>query len=379
MPKIAIIGAGIGGLTTAIALQQAGFDVEIYERAPELKEVGAGLSLWPNATKLLRQLGLGEALDRISVIAPVVATRNPRGDILTQLSATVFEQRYGAAVCVVHRAELLALLGDALDGTPVHLGCECTGFEQDSSGVTIHFAGGETVRADALIGADGINSAVRSHMFGRVPPRYSGYTAWRAITTFPTANLPSGESWGCGSRFGLLPVDGKRVYWFATKNAPPNQPPQPNGHKPELLDLFRDWFDPIPTLIGATPEESILRNDIVDRPPLSRWSEGRVTLLGDAAHAMTPNMGQGACQAIEDGVVLARCLKASPDIPFALELYQTKRLDRANKVVNTSYFIGNIGQLKNPLACRLRDFVAKITPASRQLQQFDWVVGYEIE
>ena len=379
MSKITIIGGGIGGLTTAIALRQAGLDVEVYERAPELKEVGAGLSLWPNAIKVLRQLGLGEALAAISMVAPLVATRNPRGDILAQLPSATIEQRFGAAVRIVHRAELLAMLTEALADTPLHLGHECTGFDQDGDGVTARFAGGQTARSDALIGADGIHSAVRAQMFGRTPPRYSGYTAWRAITPFPTANLRAGESWGCGLRFGLLPVDHERVYWFATKNAPADQPPQPGGHKPELLTLFQNWFDPLPAVIEATPEEAILRNDIIDRLPLDAWSQGRVTLLGDAAHPMTPNMGQGACQAIEDALVLARCLKATPDIPFALQLYQTKRLKRANKVVTTSYFIGTVGQLKNPLACRLRDFLAKTMPAERQLKQVDWVVGYEIE
>lgn len=379
MSNVTIIGAGIGGLTTALALKQAGLDVEIYERAPELKAVGAGLSLWPNAVKVLRRLGLGRALNAISVVAPVVASRNARGDILTQLPARAFEERYGAAVRVVHRADLLALLTEALGDVPLHLGFECTGFEQNGGGVTVHFADQPPLRTEALIGADGLHSAVRTQLFGATLPRYAGYTAWRAITPYPAASLPAGEAWGCGSRFGLLPVDRERVYWFATKNAPQDQPPHPDGHKAELLTLFQDWFDPIPAVLKATPAEAILRNDIFDRPPLDTWSRGRVTLLGDAAHPMTPNLGQGACQAIEDGLVLARCLKGSPDVPLAFHLYQIKRLERANTIVNRSRFVGTAGQLQHPLACRLRNLLAKIVPPRRQLNQLDWIAGYEIE
>src|SRR5262249_38146230 len=205
-----------------------------------------------------------------------------------------------------------------------------------------------------LLGADGLHSVVRRQLFGAAPPRYAGFTAWRAVVPAPDGlAIPAGEYWGRGQEFGVIPLGGRRIYWFATHTLPERQ--QGDLHasseqKQALLRLFRGWYPAIPALIEATPDEAVLRNDIYDRPPLAAWSRGRATLLGDAAHPMTPNLGQGACQALEDAVVLAASLAAATTadradrIPHALETYQSARLPRANRVVARSRQLGALIQ-----------------------------------
>ena len=168
--------------------------------------------------------------------------------------------------------------------------------------------GGRRAQADVVVGADGLRSAVRASLGIPGEIRYAGYTAWRGIAPFRTAGLLAGETLGCGQRFGLVPIAGDRVYWYATDNVPEGGREESERAKVRLAGMFSRWHAPIPALIEATPAAAILRNDISDRDPVDRWGAGRVTLLGDAAHPMTPNLGQGGCQAIEDALVLARCL-----------------------------------------------------------------------
>ena len=172
----------------------------------------------------------------------------------------------------------------------------------------------DTTQAELLIGADGIHSRVREIMLGKIRCNTAGYTAWRGVAPAPAKEFKAGETWGKGQRFGFVPLNRDRVYWFATANRPENENAHPAERQAELLDKFGGWHYPIRELLETTPTGTILRNDIYDLPPLEAWTVGRVTLLGDAAHAMTPNLGQGACQAIEDGVVLAGCLAKFEDI-----------------------------------------------------------------
>jgi 2-polyprenyl-6-methoxyphenol hydroxylase-like FAD-dependent oxidoreductase len=216
----------------------------------------------------------------------------------------------------LHRAELLDALHRAAGPDVVRLGARCVGLVQDAMAVTARFEDGREARGDLLIGADGLRSAVRSVLFGTDPPRYGGYSAWRAVTRFDPARLTPGETWGRGRRFGQWGMTGGRAYWYATESVPAGQGDPPEGRKQGLLALFCGWHEPVEDLIEATDESAILRNDVYDRPALHRWSVGRATLLGDAAHPMTPDMGQGACQAIEDAVILADCLRpVGPRLP----------------------------------------------------------------
>lgn len=370
--KAIIIGGGIGGLAAAIGLRNAGVEVELFERAAEPGEVGAGLTLWANALRALEQIGAGDLLGPISTPDMQAGIRSADGTLLA--GAANPGQNAGLAF-VVHRAELHAALMGRLDPACVSFGRTFVSLEQDDAGVTAHFADGGAARADLLIGADGIRSQVRALLHGDVPPSYAGYTAWRAVVPFEPARLLPGESWGHGARFGQVPLRDGRVYWFATQSTPAGGR-SPEGERAALLRIFAGWHDPIPALIAATPEEAILRHDIYDRPPLARWGAGRVTLLGDAAHPMTPNMGQGACQAIEDAAVLVRELRQGGDLVAALRRYEARRIPRTAAVVRQSRRIGAVGQWRHPLAVRLRDRLLRAAPPDLTQRQISAVVGY---
>jgi len=387
--RVAVVGAGIGGLTATIALRRVGAEVAIFERAQELKEVGAGLLLAANAQKAFGKLGLRNAVGRLGTPASAGEIRSWRGEVLAGVPVTELEKRVGAASAAVHRADLQALLLRELGGPPPSLGSGCVGFEQDERGVMLFLADGREERADLLVGADGLRSIVRASLFGHEEPRYAGYTSWRAVARPDGELLQWGEgfeSWGRGARFGCAHIGGGRIYWFATKNAPEGEKDgpvgSPDGPKRALLGLFRSWHQPVGELVEATEEGAIRRDDIYDREPLKRWGQGRVTLLGDAAHPTTPNLGQGACLAVEDAVVLARCLEGqhhdgTRDVSEALRRYEGLRRERAAEVVRLSRRIGRIGQLENPALRRLRDLVLKAAPSGASLRQVEGVVGYE--
>lgn len=374
---VIIIGAGIGGLATALALKRAGIEARVFERVAGKQEDGAGLTLWANAVKALHKLGLEEIVHS-SYNLTDGTIYSWRGERLSSLPASKLQYRFGMTNLAIHRADLLAALQEAVGAEYITTDSQCCGFEQDAESVTAYFSNGEQVRGQALIGADGIHSVVRTQLFGKEKPRYAGYTAWRGVTAAPDIPVQVGEYLGQGVRFGLVPLTQERLYWFATRNAHEGEPENPAGRKQEVLSLFANWHTSTSATIEATPESAILRNDIYDRPPLTHWTQGRATLLGDAAHPMTPNLGQGACQALEDALVLAKCLEQTPNICVALQLYQALRIPRTTQIVNRSRNLGRVAQWKHPLLCKLRDTSLKWTPTAFQLAAFDQTLGYEI-
>jgi 2-polyprenyl-6-methoxyphenol hydroxylase-like FAD-dependent oxidoreductase len=263
----------------------------------------------------------------------------------------------------VHRADLQEALVAALPEGALRLGSACTGFERGDGRVRVELAGGGADEGDVLVGADGIHSVVRSRLFGDEQLRYSGYAAWRAVTK----RLPAvsedrfSESWGPGVRFGLVPIGGGRLYWFVADDAPDGAPP-PDSPLDDLRRRFADWHDPIPAVLDATDESTLSRTFVYDRRPSKRWGEGRVTLVGDAAHPMTPNLGQGAAQALEDAVVLGRELSGDDDPEAALRRYERRRLRRANAIVKQSFQAGRLAQLSSLRACSVRDVVGRALP-----------------
>lgn len=294
--RVLIAGGGIGGLVAAIALQREGIAVSVFERVKELEEVGAGLTLWANALRAIQKIGLTDLLETVGKPLTRSCILSWQGKVLSETPVEALTKRFGTPLVAVHRADLQAALLSTLGEGVVQTGVTCTGFQQDDMEVRAHLANGQDVAGDLLLGADGIHSTLRAQLFGATRPRYADYTAWRGVAQIaprPWGEQTATEIWGNGRRFGLVPLSRGRMYWFATLNTPEGMRDKEEGRKQELLDLFHTCHDPVPAVIEATDEAAILRNDIYDRPPLHHWSLGRVTLLGDAAHPMTPNMGQG--------------------------------------------------------------------------------------
>lgn len=367
--KAIIIGGGIGGLTAAIALRRAGVEAVVFERAGEMREIGAGISVWTNAVKALAKIGLSDAVRAGGREEIGGSIRTARGRKLVELPVDALEERFGPSV-VTTRPELQGMLLSALSKDTVRLDAEFTGFRQEASGVTAVFADGRQEDGDLLVGADGLNSTVRARLFGDERPRYAGFTAWRGLTHAESVPEDGGfEAWGRGEVFGVVPLGGGRFYWFATKNAPEGIGDAPAGRKAELLERFGSWAEPVPSIVRATEEGAILRHDVYDRDPLARWGESRVTLLGDAAHPMTPNLGQGACQAIEDAVVLAECVVREEGVSTALKLYEERRRNRTAMIVRRSRAFGKIEQTENPLLCALRNAMVGLVPPGLGLKQ----------
>lgn len=364
-----IVGAGIGGLATGIALARRGWQVEILERAAEVGEAGSGLTLWANGLRALDVLGIGARVRERAMADTDAGIRNPAGRWLTRTDTDELARRFGEVV-MIPRTDLFEILHDALPPDSVRLGCAVTGVEHLSDGVEVTHSGGVST-ADLVVGADGIHSAVRQAVFPGAPtPRYAGYTAWRMITAHPVPALhDGGQSWGRGERFGIIALPDDRVYMFGVADSAPGLR-GPDGEYAEVRRRFGTWHDPIPALLDAVDPAAVLRHDIYELPPLSSYVLGRIALLGDAAHAMTPNMGQGANQGLEDAVTLAALLDRNASVPAALAEYDQVRRPRTQDIARRSHRIGVLAQLSSAPAVLLRDTVLRLTPGKAMLGSF---------
>jgi 2-polyprenyl-6-methoxyphenol hydroxylase-like FAD-dependent oxidoreductase len=377
--KILIVGAGIGGLTAGVALRRAGFEIEVFERADAIREVGAGLTVQSNAVKALAELDLAAALDAVGARITTTRIGNAGGTTLAGVPFARIEAVTGFPAYGVHRAALQKLLHDALGHERVRLSSRATAFRSTAGRVTLELEGGRTAEGDALVGADGIRSAVRAQLLRDGEPRYAGYTCWRGVTE-RAGLVPPGiafEIWGRGARFGGVVLGDGKFYWFAPVNAPPAGRDEPGETRRTLERHYAGWASPVPEILAATPEPAIFRSDIIDRPFAERWGEGPVTLLGDAAHPTTPNLGQGACQAIEDAVVLARALAKAPDLERGLRHYEDLRRERTRKVVEWSWRFGRMGQIENGVARALRDLATRLTPTAFHVRQLLWAQRFD--
>src|SRR5215207_7553283 len=348
-----VVGAGIGGLATAIALQRTGREVLLLERAPELLEIGAGISLWPNAVKALRRLGIGDAVEAAGAPAHAAAFRSWRGAQLGASVTTQLQARFGAPLILVHRARLQAAMRRLLGSNVIRLGAECVALEQHDFDVTVHLADGAVERGVVVIGADGLRSRVRAVLFDDAPPRYAGITAWRGVVPLDDAlgdRIPSGESFGRGSLFGVARLNGSQAYWWAGMRCPEGDGEEPATEKLSLLRIFSEWHDPIPELIAATPPEAIIRTCLYERSPLERLSVGRVVLSDELA--------------------------ATDDVVAALGRYSSRRVRHTAAVVRASHQMSWIAHLHNPLAVALRNTLLRASPPSISLRRLAPIVGH---
>lgn len=368
-----IVGGGIGGLSVALALRHTGLDVLVYEQSPELREAGAGLVLWASAMRLLRGLGVADPLREAGAPVHRAQIRSWHGALLSDTDISHVTQKHGEPSVCLHRADLQRVLADALPKECLSLGRVCSGVDQTQNDVAAHFVDGGIERGDLLVAADGLHSVIRNRLVSdRL--RYAGYTCWRGIAPIEAAEpAVLVESWGNGRRFGMGPIGRGRTLWWATVNAPEGGSDSSGGRKADVLSCLRNCHPPALRLVEATDETAILRNDIYDRRPIRMWGEGRVTLLGDAAHPATPNLGMGACQAIEDAVVLGTCLRDDVDPAVALRRYEKRRLPRTTRITDLSWRLGQVSQWSSPVACAARDWLVRLTPAAVERRQFEWL------
>jgi 2-polyprenyl-6-methoxyphenol hydroxylase-like FAD-dependent oxidoreductase len=365
--RVIVVGGGIGGLCAAIALRRAGDEVTVLERTGRLEAAGAGITLFSNAMRALEHLGMRGAVAERAAAAGKVAILLADGRELASTPPDLFE---GAVA--LPRGELQEVLAQAAG--EVRLGMEVVGLDDS----IVRLADGSDEEGDLVVGADGVHSVVRRQLWPDAAPRFAGYTAWRGVVESPVDPGRWSESWGSGERFGLIDLGRGRAYWFATKNAREGEGDEPGGRREELLRRFRGWHAPIAAVLDAAREDTILRNDVYYLDPLPAWSKGRVVLLGDAAHATTPGIGQGAAQAIEDAVVLSRAIAAHDDVSAALADYEAKRRSRAERVLKMSRRADKGGQLEGRLPCAIRNTLVRLMPASAQRRQLKPIVDAEL-
>ncbi|WP_052757884.1 FAD-dependent monooxygenase [Streptomyces yangpuensis] len=369
-----VSGAGIGGLTAALALHRKGWRVTVCERAPGPAAVGAGIVLAPNALRALDAIGFDITRTAGRTLPAAMGLRRPDGRWLSRADTAALAARYGGPPLALHRSALADALAGALPAGTVRYGVAVTSVDgADGFPVVRTSAGDLDGSADLVVAADGIHSPLRRRYFPDHPGlRHSGETAWR--TVLPASASPAGaataETWGHGERFGVVPLADGRTYLYATALVPEGY--RPADVRAELLRRYGTWHDPIPALLERIDPAAVLQHDLYDlAAPLPRFHHGRLAWLGDAAHAMTPNLGQGGCQAIEDAVILAHLLDGAGGVPAALGAYSAARCARTDAIRVRARRAGRFAALSHPLAAALRDLAVRVTPDRAAHQALD--------
>lgn len=379
--KAIVIGAGIGGLAAAATLRRVGVEVEIFERAPELRPGTTAVSLMSNAISALRTLDIDIApgLDKRGEIFDELKFLSRRGRSIRAMPFRDLADRLGAANYAVHRADLQQTLLDALGDQHIELNAGASGFTADDDGVEVTFEDGRKVSGDILIGADGFNSAIRRQVTGPEEPRSGNYVCWLATVPFEHPRMTKGYAahyWGRGERFGLADIGHGRAYWWGTKNVPATTTGNRRVSKAEIARVYDGWADEVRQVIRATPEESIVSIMAQDRPFLEQWGSGRMTLLGDAAHPMLVSLGQGAALAIEDAVVLAESVRGATDLSQALRQYEDQRRPRTGALVAVARQLSETEQLEGQFASRMRNLYFRFAPMSKFTSQNEAVLTW---
>ena len=357
-----VIGAGIGGLAAAAGLCSAGWDVTACERAASLEPVGAGLALAPNGLRALDAIGAGDALRALAVPQELGIRRRDGRWLIRSTTGQMISDRFGDPVILVPRAAVIDALAPRVPDGVLSLGTEVTSVEPGGKAAARVATTAGEMEADLVVAADGIGSATRPALFpGHPGLRYAGFTTWRLLTGPVTGQVPMAESWGRGTVFGVMPLSGGQVYCYAAAPADPGA--RAADELAELVRLFGTWHEPIPGLLASARPQDVLRHDVAElAAPLPSFHHGRVVLLGDAAHPMTPNLGQGACQALEDAAVLSRlAARTEPDaVTEMLARYTAVRLPRTTYIVRWSRRAATMTTWTSPLAVAFRNTMTRL-------------------
>ena len=376
--KYAIIGAGIGGLTTALALEKIGADYEVFEKAPKIDEVGAGIWLAPNALSVLQYL---DVLDEVKVKGNTINQITLAQADLAPISDNdqdFIEEEFGFTTIAIHRAALQQLLFDKIPKERIHLGKGFQSYEECPNGnIKVKFEDDTIIETNYLLGADGIHSKVRKQLFPESKIRYSGQTCWRGVANFEMTSEfqhRGMELWGNQIRFGISKIAENKVYWFAVALDRPDQKDNRDQLQQKLIEMFKE-FDPMVTqLILSTPIEKIVRNDIIDLALLNHWHHDNICLIGDAAHATTPNIGQGGAQAIEDAYYLSKMIANDQGNKHNFKIFEGKRKKKVTTIVNQSWSTGKMAHWKYGQG--FRNFVLKCVP--KKVLQKKMIEMYQI-
>jgi 2-polyprenyl-6-methoxyphenol hydroxylase-like FAD-dependent oxidoreductase len=363
--KVIIIGAGIGGLTAGVALRKIGFEVEILEAAEKLDPIGAGIWMAPNAMQVFKHLGIAGSIIAAGVPLECVSICDSKMRLIQATDLSRTRARFGFTITAIHRGTLQQILLRQFGQEHIRFGHEFQAFATDKQGVAATCTNRETVRSDILVGADGIHSRVRQELLGAKPLRYAGQTCWRGVAEFAldhTLKAQTMELWGDGVRFGFSEIGVRQVYWFAVARSPSGTSIDGAQLKVKLAAIFQTFARPVADLIEATNAGHIIQTDLYDLKPARGWAKENVCMIGDAAHPMTPNFGQGGAQAVEDAYVLANWLSREPVVPVALKKFEDQRFTKVQKIVNGSYWYGRLAHVER--GSTLRNVLFRMAPAT---------------
>lgn len=361
--KISIIGAGIGGLTTAIALKQKGFEVEIFEASEDFGKAGSGINLAINAMQVFKRLGLYEEIAALGNHTNSLRITDEKLNTITNVSLLNSEKIHQVKAFAIHRATLHTILVNRLQDVKIHLGKRLKSLTQTENEVNFEFEDGTAYSSNLLIGGDGIHSVVRKAIFDNTTLRVAKQVCWRGIVKIETLKMYQTqltELWGKGKRFGFVHINEDEVYWYALVNYKTDY--KTEFSTSNLEELFSDFSPIVKNIISKTDIKSVIFNEMMDLKPISSWHNQNVCLIGDAAHATTPNLGQGACQAIESAYVLATWIASEEDTELAFLTYEKIRKRNAEKIVKTSWTVGKMAHLENKYLVFLRNKMMRLIP-----------------
>ena len=364
--NIAIIGGGIGGLAAAAGLHKIGMKAHVYEQASSFKPIGAGIGIGSNAMLALQKIGVAEDIIKAGMPLHEQHFLNEKFEMMNSIDFTLLKEKFGEENIAIQRADLHRALFQSVDPSYIHFQHEVTDFTQNEDQVMVTFNGQEKKSFDYVIAADGIHSVFRQMLVPHSKPRYANYTCWRGTTKNNGDVLAhiSSEAWSKQGRFGWAPLYNGDVYWFACVNAPELDDYYASLEKNGVANLFSHFPPPVERLIVEAENDSFLHHDLYDIQPLNTFVYGRILLLGDAAHATTPNMGQGAGQAMEDAYELMHALHTEHSIEAAFARFDIRRVQKTKKVIQLSRQIGWAAQWEHPLLVSFRNMVFPFVPKS---------------